>query len=230
MNFNIIFVPSFIGHTAVIGKTALVNLSSIRRDLKRRQSQRNTDTPALKQYVWQCEILMKICENLENLNEVCLNTVFWYVQSSNVEVFKMCDMQAQTIYKIIAPDLEYWYIECYRLTFAGVQKRPDINSNQPSRPYYHSVQDCAINDLPCSKWKSCSGPCEDDGALDTDETAGTKEIGLLYDEQRLRIRMNNGIYSVMAPIRPNPTPKILPEDFDEMPTLMYNEIADNLEI
>lgn len=139
----------------------------------------------------------------------------------------MCDMPAQTIYKIIAPDLEYWYMECRPKTFAGVQKRPansdDDHSIQPFQPYYHSAQGCAINDLPCSQWKSCSLPGDEDGFHNVDDIDDTDETVLMYNELRSSIRLNN-----MATKRPYPTPngsspEMMPEDFDEMPTLMFNE-------
>lgn len=201
-----------------------MNLASLRRDLKHIQTQRNDDTSTLTQ--WRCEILIKICENIENSNDVNLNTVFWHIESSNDEVFNMCDMPTDTIYKIIAPDLEYWYMECRPIMFAGVQKRPDGRSNdrlnQPIRPYYHSVRECAINDLPCSKWKSCSGPC-DEPDID-DDLDSIIETELISDE--LRSSIFNG--RRMAIKRPHPTPigsppEMLPDEFDEMPTLMYND-------
>lgn len=216
MFINILFDPSERAHSAHIIDTAMVNLASLRRDLKRRKTQPITDTSARTQYVWQCEMLIKVCEDLENANDICLNTVFWYIPSSNAEEFTIYHLPAKTIYKIIAPDLEYWYAECPPMSFAGVQKRPDAGHrpNQPMRPYYHCVQECSMNDLPCSKWKSCSVACDDQCGFGEDT-----KIGIIYNKLR-------GMCPTKRPTLTGTPPEMLPDDFDEMPTPMNgNDIA-----
>lgn len=168
------------------------------------------------QYVWQCQMLIKICEKQENSNDIIVNTVFWTVFSNKPELFMVADMPTETVYKIIAPDVDYWYTDCSLIKFAGVQQRPLGNSKNHGnsiafRPYYHSVKKCAMYDMPCRKWNSCSRRI----------AAAAKDA---TDSEQEEPESSRSKYVSVRHRCVSPTGSPVPEELDEMPSLLNDDI------
>lgn len=120
----------------------------LQNELRRKRAQTDVNPTVMRQYVWQREILQTILSETDDPETTRLNLVHWHMTSPYEEVFLVNnEVPTENIYKIITPELEYWYADCCTTVFAGVIKRPAL----PQPPsIMQTIQEWSMSSRPAA--------------------------------------------------------------------------------